>query len=298
VKKFIPFFFIIGLYIGSPSSYAQQDSLMDMLNDEPDKTKKEPVTAAFMGTHIINGQSVENPGKQILQFYIGHRFDAFRSNNDNIAYNFFGLDAATIRIGFDYGITDRLTAGVGRSSLQKTYDNFLKYKLLRQTHGGMPVTVVAYTNMAITTADKSNDNRTIKFEHRLTYTNQLLIARKFNKKLSLQLSPTHIHRNVVATPQDQNDVFAMGLGGRYKIFKRVSVNAEYFYLLPGKTADNFNNSFALGFDIETGGHVFNLHFTNSAGLTESQFIPQTSGDWKKTLRFGFNISRVFSLRKK
>src|SRR5436190_7998408 len=102
---------------------------MDMLNDEPGKVEKEPVTSAFMGTHIINGQSVENPGKRILQFYIGHRFDAFHANNDNIFYNFFGLDAATIRIGFDYGITDRLTAGIGRSSLQKTYDNFLKYKL-------------------------------------------------------------------------------------------------------------------------------------------------------------------------
>jgi hypothetical protein len=298
VKKSITFFFIIGLYIGSPSGYAQQDSLMDMLDEEPSKAKKEPVTAAFMGTHIINGQSVENPGKRILQFYIGHRFDAFRANNDNVFYNFFGLDAATIRIGFDYGITDRLTAGVGRSSLQKMYDNFLKYKLLRQTQGGMPVTVVVYTNMAIATADHSTSDRVIKFEHRLTYTNQLLIARKFNKTLSLQLSPTHIHRNVVPTPQDQNDVFAVGFGGRYKILKRVSFNAEYFYLLPGKTADNFSNSFALGFDIETGGHVFNLNFTNSAGLTESQFIPQTSGDWKKTLRFGFNISRVFSLKKR
>jgi hypothetical protein len=298
VKKFIAFFFLAALNTGCPAVFAQQDSLMDLLDEEPAKTKKEPVTAAFMGTHIINGQSVENPGKRILQFYIGHRFDAFNANSDNIFYNFFGLDAATIRIGFDYGITDRLTAGVGRSSLQKTYDNFLKYQLLKQTKGGMPVTVVLYANMAIATVDKSTADRPIKFLYRLAYTDQILIARKFNKKLSLQLSPTLIHRNVVPTPQDQNDVFAVGFGGRYKIFKRVSFNAEYFYLLPGKTADNFSNSFAAGFDIETGGHVFNLHFTNSAGLTESQFIPQTSGNWKKTLRFGFNISRVFSFRKK
>ena len=296
--KKITFFLITGFFLGSLSVYAQQDSLMDMLDEEPGKTKKEPVTSAFMATHIINGQSVENPGKRILQFYIGHRFDAFGANSNNILYNFFGLDAATIRIGFDYGITDRLTAGVGRSSLQKTYDNFLKYKLLRQTQGGMPITVVVYTNMAINTLNKSDNNRIIKFEHRLTYTSQLLIARKFNKKLSLQLSPTYIHRNVVLTPQDQNDVFAVGFGGRYKILKRVSFNAEYFYLLPGATANNFSNSFAAGFDIETGGHVFNLHFTNSPGITESQFIPQTSGDWKKTLRFGFNISRVFSFKKK
>ncbi|MFL5731247.1 MAG: DUF5777 family beta-barrel protein, partial [Cytophagaceae bacterium] len=281
-------------FIGS-TVYAQEDSLMNMLDDEP-KTK-EPVTASFMGTHIINGQSVENPGKRILQFYIGHRFDAFNANSDNIFYNFFGLDNATIRIGFDYGITDRLTAGVGRSSLQKTYDNFLKYKILRQREG-MPVTVVLYTNMAIATQNRSDDNHDIKFAHRLSYTDQILIARKFNKNLTLQLSPTYIHRNVVPTPEDQNDVFAVGFGGRYKLLKRVSFNAEYFYLLPGNTADKFSNSFAAGFDIETGGHVFQLHLTNSAGLIESQFIPQTSGDWKKNLRFGFNISRVFSIRKR
>jgi hypothetical protein len=161
----------------------------------------------------------------------------------------------------------------------------------------MPVTVVVYCNMAIATADKSSQNRNIEFSHRLSYTNQILIARKFSKKLSIQLSPTYIHRNVVPTPEDENVVFAIGAGGRYKIFKRVSFNAEYFYLLPGNTSDNFSNSFAAGFDIETGGHVFQLHLTNSLGLIESQFIPQTSGDWKKTLRFGFNISRVFSFKK-
>jgi hypothetical protein len=295
IKLFLLFHFLFLSLIVS----AQQDSLMNLLEDEPAAEKKEPVTPAFFGTHIVNGQSVENPGKGILQFYIGHRFDAFRASGDNVFYNFFGLDAATIRIGFDYGITNRLTAGIGRSSLQKTYDGYLKFKLLRQTKGGSPLTVVAYSDLAIRTDNRSDDNRTIKFIHRFTYSNQLLIARKFNKNLSLQLSPTYIHRNVVATPQDENDVFAVGLGGRYKIFKRVSFSAEYFYLLPGYTADNFSNSFAFGFDMETGGHVFQLNFTNSAGLIESQFIPMTSsGDWRKMLRFGFNISRVFSIARK
>jgi hypothetical protein len=292
-------FLFQSLFFLSHLANAQQDSLMDMLDDETSgKAKKEAVSAAFFGTRIVNGQSVETPGKGILQFSIGHRFDAFNQNGDNVLYNFFGLDAATIRLGFDYGITERLSVGVGRSNIQKTYDGLFKYKLLRQTSGGMPVTLVWYSNLAVRTDNKSDDNRKIKFIHRLSYSNQLLIARKFNKNLSLQLSPTYIHRNVVATPQDQNDVFALGLGGRYKIFKMVSFNAEYFYLLPGYTADHFSNSFAFGFDIETGGHVFQLNFTNSPGLIESQFIPMTSGDWKKTLRFGFNISRVFSVARK
>ena len=287
------------LFFLSYRTIAQEDSLMDILNkDASGKIRKEPSTAAFFATRIINGQSVENPGKGILQFCIGHRFDAFNAENNNIFYNFFGLDAATIRLGFDYGINNRLTASVGRSSLQKTYDGAFKYKLLRQTKERMLVTVVLYTNLAVRTDNKSDENRKITFTDRLVYSNQLLIARKFNKNFSLQLSPTYIHRNVVATVQEQNDVFAIGFGSRYKIFKMVSFNAEYFYLLPGNTADNFSNSFAFGFDIETGGHVFQLNFTNSAGLIESQFIPMTNGPWKKMLRFGFSISRVFSVHRK
>jgi hypothetical protein len=127
----------------------------------------------------------------------------------------------------------------------------------------------------------------------------MIIARKFSDKLSLQLSPTMIHRNLVLTTEDENDVYAIGTAGRYKLTKRTALNAEYFYVLPGETADNFYNSLSVGFDIETGGHVFQLHLTNSQGMIEKFFIPANAGRWSKgDIYFGFNISRVFSLKKK
>ncbi len=289
--------FVTIVVIGSAVAQNGQDSLFNLLdNDAKQQPKqKEYVKGTFKATHVINGQSVEAPAKGVLQFVIMHRFNAFNQDGNNIFYNFFGLDAANIRIGLDYGINDRLSVGLGRSSLQKMYDGSFKYKLLRQTeNGGMPVTVVWYSDMAIETDNRSTSAEQIAFSSRVSYTNQLLIARKFNKHLSLQLSPTIIHRNQVIAPQ-VNDVFSVGFSGRYMLTKRTSFNAEYFYLLPGYTANNYANVFSFGWDIETGGHVFQLMFTNSPAMIEPQFIAQNQGSYWKTLRFGFNISRVFNV---
>jgi len=296
-KIFITIYTVL-LFVGT--GFGQSDSLLNLLDEDAKQQpkQKEFVKSTFKATHVINGQSVEAPGKGVLQFIIMHRFNAFNQDGNSITYNFFGLDAANIRIGLDYGINDRLSVGLGRSSLQKMYDGSFKYKLLRQTEGGgMPVTVVWYSDMAIETDNRSTSAEEVAFSSRLNYTHQLLIARKFNKNLSLQLTPTYIHRNQVVSP-NPNDVFSMGFSGRYMLTKRTSVNAEYFYLFPGYTANNYANVFSLGFDIETGGHVFQLMFTNSPGMIEPQFIAQNQGNFWKTLRFGFNISRVFNVANK
>jgi hypothetical protein len=225
---------------------------------------------------------------------INHRFGTLNSG----AYNFFGLDEAGIRLGFDYGVTDWLTVGVGRSSFGKVYDGSVKYKILRQAKGkkSSPVSIVLFHSMGISTAEKSTEGREISFTDRLSYVHKLLIARKFSERLSLQIAPVFIHRNLVPTPEFQNDVMAIGTGGRFRLSKRLSVNADYYYLLPGHTSDLFYNSFAIGLDIETGGHVFQLHLTNSRGMIEQQFIPQTTGNfWDGDIHFGFNISRVFNV---
>lgn len=273
-----------------------QDDLMDLLEKDSTQTKTTDYTqATFKGTRVINGHSVEMPGNGVLQFLISHRFGTLNSG----AYNFFGLDQATIRLGLEYGVTDLFTVGVGRSSLQKTYDGFIKYKLLRQSSGyrTIPVSVVLFSSTALTSLRFAQPQKNDFFAGRLTYTGQLLIARKFSSAFSLQLSPTFIHRNLVETGDDQNDVWAIGTAGRYKLSKRVSLNAEYFYLLPRKTTQDFYNSFSIGFDIETGGHVFQLHLTNSQGMVEKFFIPETAGNWLDgAIYFGFNISRVFSLK--
>lgn len=272
-----------------------QDDLLSMLDEEePEQTVYSK--AAFKTTRVINNQSIENVGAGVLDFKISHRFGFLNSG----AYNLFGLDAATIRIGLDYGITDNLMVGFGRSSFEKTYDFFGKFRLLRQSTGKkeMPVTVSLYSNIAINTLKFQDTSRVNYFTSRLYYAHQVIIGRKFNDRLTLQLMPTMIHKNLVATINDKNDIYAMGVAGRVRLTRRLALNAEYFYA-PGKDDSQFENSLSIGFDIETGGHVFQLHFTNSTAMVERGFVTETTGDWLNgDIHFGFNISRVFNIRNK
>ena len=272
-----------------------QDLLLQLNHLTTDSLRREYVAATFKGTRVINGQSIETPGAGSLVFLISHRFGALNSG----AYEFFGLDQATIRLGLEYGLTDRLAVGVGRSSLEKTFDGFLKYKLLRQSTGvgafSVSVTLLATSALSSLRFVAQPERSTTS---RLTYTYQALLARKFSPRLSVQLMPTLLHRNYVELRRDQNNVYALGAAARQKLTKRLALTGEYYYLLPGTTRDDFRNALALGFDIETGGHVFQLHFTNSPGMIEKFFIPQTTGNFfKGDIFFGFNISRAFQLRR-
>lgn len=274
---------------------AWSQDLMDLLEDTG-APETEYAYATFKATRIVNGQSIENPPNGGLIFVISHHFGRVNEG----WYEFFGLDQANIRFGFEYGINDWLSVGIGRSSVRKTYDGSVKAKMLRQSKGmrNMPVSLSYFGNTAITSLKWSDTSRTNYFTSRMEFVHQLLIARKFGSSLSLQLTPTFIHRNLVETKEDQNDVWAIGAGGRYKITNRVAINAEYFYLLPGKVADDYHNCFSVGIDLETGGHVFQLYVTNSQGLIEEQFIPRTTGDWLNgDIHIGFNINRTFQVKK-
>ena len=276
------------------SSMLAQD-LMDMLNEGEEK-KTEYTYATFKTTRVINGQSIENPPKGALNFVISHHFGRINEG----WYEFWGLDQANIRFGFEYGITEWLSVGVGRTSVDKTYDGSVKVKILRQSTGlrTMPVSLSYYGDMACTSLKWQDPERQNYFSSRLEYLHQLIVARKFGQSISVQLVPTYIHRNLVETNDDQNDVFAIGAGGRVKLTKRFALTGEYYYVLPGKTADDYNNSFSIGVDIETGGHVFQLFLTNSLGLIGQQFIPETSGQWGKgDIHIGFNINRAFQIVK-
>jgi hypothetical protein len=252
--------------------------------------------ATFKTTRLINGHSVENAGKGVLDVKISHRF----GNLNNGAYELFGLDNATMRMGLDYGITPTLMVGVGRSTFEKTFDAFFKWKILRQSSGArnMPITLSYVPTIALKSLRWTDPSRKNYFSSRLFYTHQLLVARKFSENTSLQIMPTFVHRNLSALKSDPNDILAIGLGGRQKLTKRLSLNAEYYYQLPGHKLDSTTNSLSFGIDIETGGHVFQLHFTNSIGMNERTFISETTGDWGKgDILFGFNISRVFNIGK-
>lgn len=249
---------------------------------------------AFKSTRIINGHSIENVAAGVLDFRILHRFGAINGG----AYELFGLDQANMRMSFDYGINDRLQIGIGRSNIGKEYDGLVKYKILRQSTGArnMPISLSWVSGGLINSQRWADPNRENLFSSRLSYYHQILIARKFNETFSLQLSPTVVHRNLVPTRDIPNDVFAMGVGGRVKLSNRVATTFDYFYVLPGQLP-NHRNSLSVGFDIETGGHVFQLHFTNSRGLNERQFITGQNGSWTAgDIHFGFNLSRVFTIK--
>lgn len=276
------------------SYHVSAQELMNVFGDE--KPATDYTFATFKTTRVVSGHSVENPANGVLLFMVSHHFGKVNSGG----YDFFGLDQATMRLGLEYGITSFLSAGIGRSTYQKTYDGFLKAKILRQCKGerNMPVTITLFTAMDVFSLKWQNPDRKNYFTSRMSFVNQVLVARKFSDKLSLQLAPTFIHKNMVPTAWDDNDTYAVGFSGRYKITQRVSVNAEYFHVLPGSVADNFENPLSVGFDIETGGHVFQLHFSNAQPMFERAFITETKGKWNKgDIYFGFNISRVFTLKK-
>jgi hypothetical protein len=273
--------------------------LMSQLEQEVsanEKNNTEYTIATFKTTRIINGHSVENTGKGVLDVKISHRFGKL---NDG-AYALFGLDNASMRMGVDYGITKNLMVGIGRNTYQKTFDAFFKIKLLKQSSGkkNMPVTLSYVPTVALKTLKWEDPNQKNYFSSRLFFTHQLIIGRKFSKNISLQIMPTFVHQNLAALVSDPNDIFAIGIGGRQKITKRLSLNAEYYYQIPGFKLSGTTNVLSVGVDIETGGHVFQLHFTNSEGMTERAFVAETKGKWQKgDILFGFNISRVFSIGK-
>ena len=277
-----------------------QDDLLDMLKAE--NTVSSPVLATFKGTRIITGQSNENIAKKHLNFLILHRFGELK--DDAWYYSLLGIDEATVRIAFDYGITDKLMVGVGRSSKTKVYDFSVKYKIAQQKIGGnknFPLAISYYGNMGLNSTTFTEPTRENYFTSRLSFCNQLIIARKINPSISIQITPTFVHRNLVNKTSDPNDVIALGLGGSFKITRSTRLNIEYYPRLTGRdelipnSTDEYEDYLAVGFDIETGGHVFQLMFSNSMYMYEQGFVAQTTGKWSDFgIRLGFNLSRTFS----
>lgn len=259
-----------------------QDNLLDHFNNDDEENI---VFATFKGTKVINLQSVEMSEKNELQFIISHRFGTLNSG----IYNLFGLDYGKIRLSLDYGLTDNIDIGIARSSFDKIIDASTKIKIISQGKNNSPVSLVTYSSLFL---DPSESNKIDYFIQRLSYVNQLIIARKFNPNFSFQISPSFIHYNLVRIGSQDHDLLAIGFGGRYKFNKSISFNIEWIPLI--SELENMN-SLSFGFDIETGGHVFQLLLSNSTAMYETGFITQNHDSWKDAgVHFGFNISRVFN----
>ena len=284
-------FFLIPAYIFA------QDDLMNLLNENDHKITNY-TTATFKSTRILNGHSIERMPAGQLDVRISHRFGTINSG----AYEFFGLDQANMHFSLEYGIFNWLMVGAGRGNYEKTFDGFAKFTILRQSSGVkvMPVSVSVLSSAALKSLKWPDQTRTNYFSSRLSYVAQILIARKISQGFSIQIMPSYVHRNLVATEIDPNDLLSVGAGGRIKLTKRLSLNAEYYYLLNPKTymSQTVYNPLSLGIDLETGGHVFQFIFTNSVAMIEKGFIGETTGNWLKGgIHFGFNISRVFTFKK-
>ncbi|MCG2462857.1 DUF5777 family beta-barrel protein [Flavobacteriaceae bacterium F89] len=289
--RYLLFFIIIVIL---PSKGFSQDLEAILEQESTDTTNL--VLGTFNGTRLLNGHSVETRKEGILEFMISHRFGRINSGFDQL----FGLDESNIRFGLEYALTDRLTLALGRSSFEKTFDAYAKYRLLQQKTGKDPFPLsmtLLGTATEKTIKDYLPENKPT-FSQRLTYTGQVLIARKFDQNLSIQFAPTYIHFNSVPASNDPHDMLALGFGARMKLGKRVSINGEYYYNTNPFKSFNVKNSIAVGVDIETGGHIFQLIFTNAISMIEKGFIAETNGSFfNGDIHFGFNISRAFQLKK-
>ncbi|WP_045475314.1 DUF5777 family beta-barrel protein [Winogradskyella sp. PG-2] len=280
------YYFLLLLFL-SISINAQDDLFSEI---DTDSVGDQYATAAFKGLKIVNFESTKLVAKKELVFMVSHRFGSIENGFDT----FFGLDDAVTRMSFIYGISDGFNIGVSRSSFQKIYQASAKYRLVRQKDNGFPFTVVAFNSILINTSFEEDNLPKIKFKDRLGYTAQLLISKKLSSKLSLELAPTFFHENLVPFNEQHNSQYAIGFGGRHKLSKRWSVNVDYGWHLNRADNSPFKNPLSIGFDLETGGHVFQMHFSNAQAMNTNGFLGQATGDWSDgDIYFGFNLSRVF-----
>lgn len=276
------------LFCFLPFIMVAQDDLLNEIDST--LTVNEPVSSAFKSLKIVNLESTKLASKGDLYFVVSHRFGYF----DKGFEDFFGLDEANTRLQFVYGLTDGISIHASRSGFQKAYEFAAKYRLVSQKNSGSPFEIVGFNSLAINTELEKTVLPKLEFSDRLAFVNQILISRKFNDKLSLELAPTYFHENYVANNSQDNSQFALGLGGRYKFTKRWSFNMDYAAHLNRASNSTFRNPLSIGFDLETGGHVFQMHFTNSQAMHESGYLGNTTGNWGDgQIAFGFNLIRVF-----
>ncbi|MBK7763442.1 MAG: hypothetical protein IPI46_08710 [Bacteroidetes bacterium] len=271
-----------------------EDELENLLDDDI-KPVKEYVKNAFKSSRVINGHSMEMIGKGVLDFRILHRFGTLNSGYREL----FGLDQASMRMGFDYGVSKNLSIGIGRSTFNKEVDGFFKWRIIHQRKKVRPIPFSLLWVSGITlTTTKNTDTKTYFFSNRLGFYHQIIIGRKFGQGFTLQLSPTVVHRNMVENKTENNDLFSLGVGARIKLSNRSAFIIDAFPNIYGATNSAFTFPLSIGFDIETGGHVFQLHLSNARGMNEKAFITETTQQWEKgEIRLGFNLSRVFTVVK-
>lgn len=287
IRKFFTYllvFFVIGY------ASAQEDLLNQLDNGIP--KDKQVVTSIFKGLQIANMQSTKLASKGETYIIIAHRFGDLTKGFDN----FFGLDNAYTKIGGIYGLTNWLSLGLSRQTYNKTYELTVKYKFTNQEVDGFPFTIVGYNTMDINTKLSKDSYPNIRLSDRLAYTSQLPISRKFSDSFSFEVTPIYVHKNLydLSPGMEKKDQLVLGAGGRYKLTKRLSLNLEYAARINAPENTLYHNPLSLGLDLETGGHVFQMVFSNSQPLNDVAVFTNATGKWNGgSIYFGFNMYRVF-----
>lgn len=260
----------------------------------------------FKDTRVINTHSVETLPARKLDIRIGHRFGDLVGSSGGWA-TFYGLEnAADVMIGAEYGISDKVTIGINRTkgsgSLKRLVNGILKLKVLsQQVDNSVPFSVTLLGVSSASTMEKSLDPEVLNFfektSHRFIYTGQILIARKFSDNFSLQVIPSYTHRNVVGFG-DENGLISLGFASRIQINKVFGIIVDgTFPFSDLRTEENgYYPAMGIGLEIDTGGHLFQINFTNATGISETDYIPNTFSNWQEgQFRLGFTISRTFNL---
>ena len=288
--KFLKCLFFIFLLFNFNKISAQDDLLKEL--DDNKSQKKEIEIAAFKGLQICTMQSTKLAAKGDYYFLVAHRFGDLTNGFDN----FFGLDNAYTKLGGLYGITNWLTIGISRHTFNKIFETSLKYKFADQEVNGFPVTITGYNTLDVNTQLSTDLYPNLKFNNRLGFSTQFPISRKFSNSLSLQINPIYIHKNLydLIPNTEKKDNFLLGAGGRYKLTKRLSLNLEYAARLNAVENSVYHNPVSLGLDIETGGHVFQLLFSNNQSMNDIAYFTNARGHFGESgIFFGFNLYRVF-----
>ena len=291
-------YLLLVFFIVSPLSIIQGQEILD--------AEDELIENVFNYGILINGQTTEITPKGTFELRIQHRFGELdlKDFGNTVVEEFLGFDgSANIRFGFTVAVTDNFQMGIGRTKIGKTYDLEGKYRLIRQKETGTPITLALYFNAGISSTEFPevgpneffDDNETPfehKFAHRVTYNTQFLVSKKIGEKLSLELNPTFIYKNLVS-PGDKNLTVAASLGGRYKTGITSSILFEIGTKFNNQE-DNYRPPIALAYEMGTAGHAFQIVVSSTNQILDQSVyttLPLDYTDGKFLI--GFNIKRTF-----
>jgi len=284
MKKSKIFFGLLLIYT---FSFSQENLLEELENKSENKTTNK--VSAFKGIKVVNNQSTKQAGEEELYLYVSHRFGSIKGGIKTL----FGLDIANTKIELLYGVSNNIQIGFSRESLKKIYSLNTKYRVTEQ-NSKFPFNSSLYFSYNYNSSLSEEIYTTLSNYDRNIFFGQLLMSKSLGNKLSIQLSPSFAKKGFNETIFEEENNFILGIASSYRITSRLAFNIEYSANLDRPKISPFNDVLSFGIDIETGGHVFQLLFSNTQTIDNVSVMTDAEGSWKEgKIYFGFNVLRVF-----